>query len=362
MESAKMKKLIGGLCSLTMVCLCPSIALAATTQAAIANEDDGTVSFVDVDRAEVSATVATSVGSGKDLQQFLVHNAQTSPTGDVVWVTAPPSGHGAGHAHSHEQMGRDEFLLGIAVDTKSIKTRINLGSGLHVAHAVISDDGATAYVTAFEDDSILVVDLRGGRVERKISVKKGSGPHGLRMCAGKLFVANMKGKSLAIIDVNDIKNGPIQYVPLGGMAVQTACSPDGKVAYASLFDTRSIAEYNAETKQLKKYKLPKGAQGPVQIFLGVDGRLWIADQGILLNRPASNNLYSLDPKKGDFKNIKVGYGAHGVAVSDSGDQILVTNASDNTVTLISEKNGDRIMKTISVGKKPNGITFIHKAP
>lgn len=340
-----MKNLSFAAFGLVAILLLPSLSLAATRTIAVANEGDGTISFIDIDKSELISSVDTAIGGGKEIQKFAVHNVQSSSRGDFVWVTAPPFGHDHGHG--------DEYLIGIAVETRKVTSRINLGRKLHVAHVVLAEDGSTAYVTAYEDDSILVVDLIKSQIERKISLRKGSGPHGQRICGNRLFVANMKGKSLAIVDLT---NDRIEYIPVQGMAVQTACTADGKKAYVSLFDTREIAEYDTVKKNLKKISLPKESKGPVQILLGQGGRLWVADQGILLNRPASNSLYLLDPKSGVVQTINVGNGAHGI--SSSGDKVFVTNVNDNSVSVVAATDSRNVLKTIPVGKKPNGITFI----
>lgn len=61
------------------------------------------------------------------------------------------------------------------------------------------------------------------------------------------------------------------------------------------------------------------------------------------------------------KTIRTGLGAHGVAVSNDGAFVLVTNIVDGTVSLISVKD-QSVLKSYAVGKGPNGITFQSASP
>jgi YVTN family beta-propeller protein len=56
------------------------------------------------------------------------------------------------------------------------------------------------------------------------------------------------------------------------------------------------------------------------------------------------------------KTITTGKGAHGVAVSDDGAYVFVTNIVDGTVSEISVAR-QSVVRTHAVGKGPNGVTF-----
>ena len=49
-------------------------------------------------------------------------------------------------------------------------------------------------------------------------------------------------------------------------------------------------------------------------------------------------------------------GAHGVVISDDGKRAFITNTVDDTVSVIDTAS-QKAIKTIKVGKGPNGITF-----
>jgi len=85
--------------------------------------------------------------------------------------------------------------------------------------------------------------------------------------------------------------------------------------------------------------------------------LYVADQGELLGRPVSNEVYVIDiPNAKVISTIKVGKKAHGVVVSNDGKSVFVTNTIDNTVSVIDVAS-QKVIHTIPVGKGPNGISY-----
>jgi len=52
----------------------------------------------------------------------------------------------------------------------------------------------------------------------------------------------------------------------------------------------------------------------------------------------------------------VGNGAHGVVISEDDQYIFVTNAFDDTVSVIENETSE-VIAIVPVGKEPNGITI-----
>ena len=140
--------------------------------------------------------------------------------------------------------------------------------------------------------------------------------------------------------------------------MQTAVTPDGKFAFASLYDTKEVAVYNIQTQQVTKIALPAGAQGPIQLFSTPDSKtLFVCDQGVVNGQPSSNKVYVIDVDMGMVMNtITVGNAAHGVVVNNDGTKAFVTNSDDNTVSVIDVAT-NTVSGTIQVGNAPNGISY-----
>lgn len=307
----------------------------------VADEDSGTVSVIEENANRVLETIALP-------DMYMPHNVQASPDGKSVWVAAPPMMHGH----------KDQAVV-IDPQTLKIVATIDLGDELHVAHVVLDPGSKHAYVTANEGNQVIEIDAETKAVTRTIDLGAGSGPHGARFCRDQLYVAGMASKSLIIVDP---AKGTSSKVDLGGVAVQTACTPDGKFVFASLYDTKEVVRYEIDTKKLERIALPAGSEGPVQLYPSPDSAtLWVCNQGMLEGRPASNKLYAVDVAARKVSGtVEVGSGAHGVVVSDDGALAYVTNLGDDSVSVVDTASL-KVVATVPVGTKPNGISHWHRS-
>ncbi|KAA9325686.1 YncE family protein [Adhaeribacter soli] len=307
----------------------------------VANEHAGSISVIDAATNKVRKTININPGTSTEL---MAHNVQVAPDGRTVWVTGVPMDHTT-----------DEKLVIIDALADTVIYRKTMPMHLHMAHVVLDPESKFAYVTATDAGLVLQVNAQTYHTSKVYSLPATHQPHGLRYHKGKLYVANMEGKSISEIDV---VSGQVTEIPVGGMAVQTAVSPDGKYIFASLFDTKEVVRYSLQTQALTRIPLPSTAQGPIQLYPTPDSKkLFVCDQGVLLNRPASDKVFVLDIEKATITNIiKVGQAAHGVVVSKSGKTAYATNTNSNTVSVI-DVNSEKVIAIVPVGFTPNGISF-----
>ena len=308
----------------------------------VANEHAGSISVIDAATNKVLKTININPGSSTAL---MAHNVQVSPDGKTVWVTGVPMDHTT-----------DESLVVIDAKANTVLYRKDMGLHLHMAHVVLDAESKHAYVTATDASLVLQIDAHTLQTTHVYTLPANHQPHGLRYQNGKLYVANLEGKSISMIDV---VSGQITEIPVGGMVVQTAVSPDGKYVFASLFDTKEVVRYNLQTQALARIPLPVSAQGPIQLYATPDSKkLFVCDQGVLLSRPASDKVFVIDIEKATVTNtIKVGNAAHGVVVSKSGKMAYATNTNDGTVSVIDVET-EKVIATVPVGITPNGISFL----
>ena len=309
----------------------------------VANEEGGSISVIDLQDSLKNTNINMS-DSGK---MYMAHNVQVAPDGKSVWVTAVPM----------DSTGMDQLIV-IDPNTETVKNRVQLGKDLHVAHVVLDHESRNVFVTAKESNQVIQVDATTYQVVRKFDLGAGHSPHGLRYANGKLYVANMDSKSMSIINLAD---GKITDVPLGGVAVQTAVTQDGRFVFASLYDTKEVVRYDLQSSEIKRIPLPAGAQGPIQLYATPDSKLlYVADQGELMERPVSNKVFVIEiPNAKVTDTIEVGNKAHGIVVSKDGKTAYVTNSIDNTVSLIDVAS-QKVTRTVPVGKGPNGISYWFK--
>lgn len=318
----------------------PTPAVTNTKTVYVANEEGGTVSVIDAAAGTVIKTIDLMDGS----KMFMPHNVQVAPDGKSVWVTCVP-----------DVDGDVEQVVVISTTTNTITNRINLGTEQHLAHVVLDDNSTFAYVTGNESNQVIKINAQTYTEVSRFDLDTAHKPHGLRQFNGKLYVANMEANSMSVIDV---ATSSINEIPLGGIAVQTAVTRDGKYVFASLYDTKEVAMYNILTQQVSKIPLPSGSQGPIQLYPTPDSKyLYVCDQGGINGNPTSNKVYVIDITASSVINtITVGNKAHGVVVDAEGKNVYVTNSDDNTVSVIDIPS-QMVMKTITVGTSPNGISF-----
>lgn len=308
----------------------------------VADEDSGTISVIEEGSNALEKTIALPMSPG----MFMPHNVQVAPDGNSVWVAAAPMTEGG---------VEKAFVIDPATD--AIVADIELGSELHVAHVLLDATSSKAYITANEGNAVLELDAKEKTVLRSIDLGADRGPHGMRFCRDRIWIANMTSKTLAELDP---ASGSVTETDVGGVAVQTACAANGKYVFVSLYDTKEVVRYEIDTKQLTRIALPAEAQGPVQLYPSPDSKtLWVCDQGVLLGRPASNILFAVDVEGALVTGqAEVGQGAHGVVLSDDGALAYVTNLTANTVSVVDTAKLVSVA-TIDVGTKPNGISHWH---
>ncbi len=330
----------------------------------VAVEGESKIVAIDLATNKIVSTIDLAVEHDGGRLPYAPHNVQVSPDMQTVWVTANAGTH-QGHssrllpqalAHGEEKVGSDaDEVIIIDPKTDQIKKRLPLGTGLHLAHVSLTPDSAYAMVTAQIEGAIYKINTQTYEVEQKV-MALAQEPHGLRLSSDGLtaYVAMLKGNSLGIFDLQTNK---LSTLPLGGAAVQTGVTPDGKTVVASLYDTKQLAVYNVATKRVNKIALPSEAKGPIQMYPTPDSKfVYLADQGYYFNQPPSEWVYKIDLEKlAVVKNIKAGAAPHGVVVSPDGARVYITNLLSGDVSVIDTATDVEVQK-IKVGKEPNGVS------
>ncbi len=309
----------------------------------VANEDGGSISVIDLTDSTKNTTIDLSDSSG----MFMAHNVQVSPNGLTVWATANPI-----------DSTKESELIAMDSITYNITKRIKLGTGLGLTHVVFDSASKNAFAGEPKQNQVIQVSTETGNVVRKFDLGKTNGAHGLRYSNGKLYVGNMGSNSMSIIE---IASGKIDEIILGGMAAQTAVTKDRKFVFITLYDKKEVIRYEIQNQKLTRIPLPDGSQGPIQSYPAPDSKLlFVADQGVLLNRPLSDKVFVIDIASAKvIGTIKVGNKAHGMVISNDGKTGYVTNQQDNTVSMIDVAS-QKVTGSFPVGKDPNGLSYWFK--
>ncbi len=164
----------------------------------------------------------------------------------------------------------------------------------------------------------------------------------------EIYVANMGDGTISVISVQ--KKKEVARIPVGKKPVQVAVAPTGGKVYVSLNEENAVAVVDIIHRRVLK-KIATGDK-PVQLLVA-NGKLFVANQG---SRVAPGNAVTVINISNNevVTNIPVGSGPHGVASSPDGKSVFITNVYSDDVSAIDVEKMS-VVKTISVGKEPNGI-------
>lgn len=308
-----------------------------------ADEHGNTLSVVDLASGQVR-THAVPISP---------HNAQVTADGARVLVVGEPAA--AGHAHAPgAHGGKAEVGRLLVYDTRHLGSGAlaSIAVGGHPAHVVADRAGRLAFVTLAEANAVAVVDLSRKQVVRRVAT--GRYPHGLRISPDgrEAYVANVEDGSVSVIDI--AAGSEAARIPVGQAPVQVGFTPDGSRVYVSLRDENSVAVIDTAARAVQA-RIAVGSK-PIQVHATLDGRfVYVANQGTEA-KPA-DTVSVIEVATGTvIDTIRTGAGAHGVAVSDDGRLVFVTNIVDGTLSVIDAASRT-VVTTFSVGKGPNGVTY-----
>jgi YVTN family beta-propeller protein len=307
-----------------------------------ANEHGNSISIIDLAKGQVE-TVPVSVSP---------HNVQITADGSRLLAVGVSAAHiEVGHA------GKAEGQLLIFDPEKLASGPIaSISVGDHPGHVVVDAEGRYAFVTLASANAVAVVDLATGKVTETIAT--GRYPHGLRVSPDgrEVYVANVKDGSISVLDTATFAE--TARIRVGRAPVQVGFTPDGSRVYVSLRDENRVGVIDPRTRKVLA-RVDVGSR-PIQVHATPDGRfIYVANQGT--EAKPSDTVSVIDVATGAVVDtIRTGRGAHGVAVSEDGRNVFVTNIVDGTISVIDAETRT-VSRGFTVGKGPNGVTFRSEA-
>lgn len=221
----------------------------------VADERAGTVSVFEVPfTGAVTSIPLDDLREGRAVA-YLPHNVQAAPDGRTVWVTAA-----SWEFYTRGYAGEDdEQLIVLDAARRAVVARIPMTGTL--AHVVFDAAGRFAYVTASYLGQVVEVDVATLRETRRFRLGARRGPHGARVCAGRLFVANTLGRSVSVVDLG---RGAVDEFDVQGAPIQVACTPDGSTVFTALQDRPAVVRVDVASRAVTRLALPDTARGPAQ--------------------------------------------------------------------------------------------------
>jgi YVTN family beta-propeller protein len=275
-----------------------------------------------------------------------VHNVQVSPDGKVVAATIVP-GMMSGHDQSMEMKGKAIFFD--PIKDKIVK-EVEVGN--HPAHIVFTEDGKYVLVTNNEDNTVSVINSNDYSLVKTIPT--GKGPHGFRISKDSqyAYVANMGEDTVSVLNLQTLKED--KKIKVGETPVTTGITSDNKTLVVTLNKENSLAIVDLASGKIDKVKV---GNGPAQVFIQPDNQFaYVANQGT--EDTPTHSLTKIDLNSQQVAaTIETKNGSHGVVTSPDNKFSYVTNMFDDSVSII-DNSQSKVVKTIKVGKTPNGISIM----
>ena len=304
----------------------------------VANEDGSSISVID------GATL--SVIDAIHIEKSNPHNVNLDPLGRYIYATNHEE-----TEHGHE-MGGAGFLRVIDANTRKLIKSVDLGA--KAAHVVPTRDGLLIYVSLEGSDHIVEIDTADFSIKRDIPV--GEMPHGFVLSSKDdfLFSPNMMSNDVTSVNLEtgESKAFEVSYEDnICKKPTAMGITSDDKYAFVTCSDSFDIYKIDVANLQVigrsafAKNTFPGPIQSPVN---PTDMYLYIPDM-------QNGVVHKIDIETfEELVSIKTGSGAHGIAYSPVGKYAFVTNTWDNSLSII-DTTSDTIIKTIYVGKSPNGV-------
>jgi YVTN family beta-propeller protein len=234
-------------------------------------------------------------------------------------------------------------LWALDLDTGERRATFDTGRGPHEVE--VSPDGRLAVVSNYGDreaagNSLTVLEWPEGKLARTVDLGEDTRPHGLAFLPdGRLAVTTEGSDRLLVVDV---RGGVVQKrIPVGGgVAHMVAASPDGRHAWVTNISAGTLEKVDLEAGAvLGSLRTGAGAEG---VAVTRDGReVWVtnrADDTVSVVDAGSLELLATLESKG-FP-IRV-------AFLPDGRHALVTNARAATLSVF-ELAGRKLLDTVVI--------------
>ncbi|HNP32327.1 MAG TPA: YncE family protein [Flavobacterium sp.] len=306
----------------------------------VVNGQDGTVSVIKLSTGEVTGTISFPSSAMVSWPHHISYHQGHLALG------VPGMDFSAGHTTSGSMPGK--MLILNAADGSIVE---NMDLPVMNHNTIYSPDGTEIWVPQMDmDGKVLVYNATNYTLMNTITV--GMMPAELTFSSDgtKAYVANGDDDTVSVINV--ATKAVISTVNVGDNPVGAWTGSNGQM-FVDNEDGQSISVINVATNAVDQ-TIALGFMPGIAAHNGIKNELWVTDP---MN--AKVHYYTWDSGMGmwmDAGVINAGNGTHAVAFTTDGNTAYVTNQSAKSVSVINVIN-HTVIKTITVGNKPNGIVL-----
>jgi predicted alpha-1,2-mannosidase len=290
---------------------------------------------------EADNTLGTSAPASVTWKATAPQGLSATPVGTTL--TAPPGGTAQTTVTIAAATGMATGYYQVAFAAHAANGAVIPAVSLLVTVAQPGENIPTAYVSNYSDNTVTPVDTRTHNAGPPIPV--GSGPDGMIVAGGDLFVANNNSNDVTVIDTatKTVK----ATIPVGSVAADVAATPDGKTVWVTNFGDGTVEPIDVATLTAGA-PIAVGSQ-PERLAVSPDGsQLWVADQGSGTADDVNLATRTL------AHTVTVGAAPFGVAVTPDGSRVYITNGGSASVSVIDSAT-DTVTATVPTGAGPQYV-------
>lgn len=231
---------------------------------------------------------------------------------------------------------------------RKVARTISLGSFTKPHGIATSKDGSKIWVTCEAAQSVLEVDAKSGKIRstwptaQDISHMVVPTPD-----EKKLYVANIRSGSVTIIDR---ASGDVRSVKTADGSEGIDVSPDGREVWVTNRAANSIAILDVATDSVVA-TFASGGEFPIRAKFTPDGRQ------VFVSNAKSNEIAVFDAATREIVGkVPVGVMPVGIQMDPSGRRAYVANTNDDKVTVIDVASRG-VVTTFAPGKEPDGMAW-----
>ncbi|HYF03435.1 MAG TPA: YncE family protein [Patescibacteria group bacterium] len=301
----------------------------------VVNGGSNSLSVINTETDNIAGTIALKNAK-------FPHHISLSADKQWLALAVPGADLSGGHSHTGHTHVAGMFMI-IKAQTGEMKSFKTLPEMNH--NAVFSPKGDGIWTTQMIEDGTVKI-FNANSLDEMSTISVGSAPAEVTFSHnGKYaFVANSGSNSVSVID--PALKTVVKTISVGSGPVGAWAGSDN-VMYVDNETGKSITAIDASTLEVTRtYQL--GFTPAMAMNVGQE--LWVTD-----TQNGKVVIFKTDSDE-KIREIATGAGAHAIAFNANKTKAYITNQSANTVSVI-DVEAKNVLKTISVGSKPNGAVF-----